>query len=61
LGEIITVAVGEQFRPSAQAYAGETQHFSVILIPYGGDAPPAEDRQTALAYSYPPDAVGLPE
>jgi len=60
LGETMTLAMGEQFQPSAQAYAGETESFSVALIPYGGDGPSGPDQEAAEGYSYPPDTVDLP-
>jgi hypothetical protein len=61
LGETMTVLLGEHVRTSGPAYAGTISRFSVVLMPYGGDAPPEESQERAEAYSYPPHVIALPE
>ena len=59
LGEVLTVLLGEQFKPVGAAYGGAEASMAVVIAPYGGDAPPAEERAQAEAYSYPPGHVAL--
>jgi hypothetical protein len=61
LGETLTLMLGEQFQPSAPAYAGTESRFSVALLPYAGDRPTEVDQALAEAYSYPPHYIALPE
>ena len=61
LGEAMTLLLGNGFKPSAQAYPGVTQRFSLLVTPYVGDAPPEGARSTAQSYSYPPGVMAVPQ
>ncbi len=53
----IQASASDHIKPYAPSYNGRRQRFTLMVAPYGGDAPPEELQNNAMAFAWPALAV----